>query len=363
MVTQDYITSLMATADKLSEGFFSKFETFKSLSIYSFPKNDYALYLSHSETSTFCTCRRKWQFEYRDKIKPRAEKVYFFIGRLLHRAQEFYSFCRFNGFTPSSGAVIASFLVWSNKSLMQLEANTTGLPIAYYSYDQSVRLGVAILTEYFKHWPMPCEVFTLLGAPAIEVGFQVPLQTPSGGISNKFHRVGKADGLIIFAGKLFLRENKFLSSFDASSLKFLSSDPQTASYIYCLQRQYDLKIEGCLYDVCKKSSLRQKKDENSDEFQERIVADYAARPDFYFERHYIFFDSRFVDEIGKSLGEMSKDMSDPYIYPANTFTCMRTNCHFQDICTAPIDAQEDIKKSLYMPKFAKHEELAEEVPF
>jgi len=320
-------------------------------------RKDHLLYLSHSEMSSFATCRQRWNFEYVQKIKPRAERVYFYIGRLLHIAVEYQLYCHYYNYAATCTEIKAVFLYFAVVALAEIETNTAGLPVDYGSYEHQIKLGNAIIDGYCKHWQYIPEVSSFGGFPQTEVFFAQLLETDKGSLSNKFCRVGKADALIKYVDKIFLLENKFISSFDAGDLKFLTMDSQVASYIWGLQKEYAIEISGCLYNVARKSALRQGKNETVDQYQERLIADYAIRPDFYFERHYIYFNQGFIRQVGRSLWETAKDMSDPYIYPCSTFICKRTGCSFSDICTAPADAREEIIGSLYMTKFAKHEEL------
>jgi hypothetical protein len=324
--------------------------------------------ITHSEASTFNRCRQRWYFEYELCLRKKIEKHYFFIGRHCHAALlECAELKLLRGYErPSTADVVDYFQLLCDKQLELYREKYPELIEDISLLNHQRDLGTAILTGYmqkcFPHntWKQ-CELLRPGCSdpePAIEIVFQLPVTTPSGNPSNKFRRIGRIDQIVKYQNLYWLRELKFMSSFDSADVKWLAKDPQITSYTWAAEKYFNISIAGCIYDVCKKSKLRQGKTEDIDVFRRRIISDYQSRPEFYFEQHFVRFNRKDIDAAPERMYLMCKDMNNPRLYGAEPFICIRTGCDFQDVCLAGSDEERNsILSHYFMQKEAKHEEL------
>lgn len=105
--------------------------------------------------------------------------------------------------------------------------------------------------------------------------------------SRSFDSAGKIDGLgVLHDGRIVLWEHKTCSedlSPESDYWVRLRFNSQVLQYVYAA-RQLGWDVETVVYDVTRKPSIRQKKDETVEEFGTRLSEDTMARPDFYFAR-------------------------------------------------------------------------------
>lgn len=87
------------------------------------------------------------------------------------------------------------------------------------------------------------------------------------------------------AGKLMLFETKTKSRIDEEGLRdSLHLDIQTMLYCYAIRQVYGEEPAGVLYNVVRRSQLKQKQTESVRDYCQRVQADIAERPAWYFMR-------------------------------------------------------------------------------
>ena len=105
--------------------------------------------------------------------------------------------------------------------------------------------------------------------------------------SRSFDLAGKIDGLgHLHDGRLVLVEHKTTASDVGSGSDYwlrLRANPQVMQYVLGA-RAIGWDVDTVLYDVTRKPTIRVRKDETPEEYGERLAADCAERPDFYFAR-------------------------------------------------------------------------------
>jgi adenosine deaminase len=95
--------------------------------------------------------------------------------------------------------------------------------------------------------------------------------------------------------------------------------------------------------------------ETAQEYEERLIADYLARADFYFDRQVV---SRTREEIQEMMEKIRTVVSEIGILPpyrSQGIHC--TWCEFRDVCLSSRESQELALQYYFQKKEARHEEL------
>lgn len=123
------------------------------------------------------------------------------------------------------------------------------------------------------------------------------------------HRIrGRIDGVFELNDALWLLETKTKSRVDEGGLmEQLNLDFQILFYITAAEKIFEREIKGVLYNVVRKPQLKQKKNEQINEFAERMKDDVFSRPDFYFMRYEAAFTRRAIKEFKAELHSMLID--------------------------------------------------------
>jgi hypothetical protein len=215
-----------------------------------------------------------------------------------------------------------------------------------------------------------------LEALAVEVQFQAPLTNPdSGRNSQTWNLGGKLDAIVRTAdGRTLILEHK-TSSEDlrpgSDYWKRLRLDGQVSVY-YAGAAALGHDVQGCLYDVLSKPTLKPLKktaepkfkkdgtpyanqrleDETPAEFEARILEDIASDPTGYFGRAEVV---RLEDEVAEALqdiwqfGRMLRENDLRGFYPRNVDACIRFGrpCPFFGVCAgeASLDDPEQFRRT------------------
>jgi len=317
--------------------------------------------VTFSEMYSFKNCRQRWQYAYKDRITTKIDKPPLFLGSLYHKALEFYYNGVLAGEPVLKDDMIKYFLDEANRKTDKLREEWPNLEMYIEELEFQQNLGVAIIGGYYN-FAQTNDHFKLEpvnGVSPLETKFCVPVITPNGNPSSKFRFTGKIDGIVKHLGHYWVHEIKTSSNWNDSDVDMLGVDPQCLGYIYAAQKHFGIKIAGAIYSVARKSLLRQGKAETVEHFRERLIKDYAARPDFYYRRHSIYTQQENVEEFGLSIWNICKDMSpNPFIYKSVGKATCGFGCSFKTLCTATSpDHRADAMDRFYRVKKARHEEL------
>jgi hypothetical protein len=183
-----------------------------------------------------------------------------------------------------------------------------------------------------------------------EVEFNLPISS-----SRTFESAGKIDGLgILHDGRLAMVEHKTCGeSIDSGSDYWLrlQFNQQVMQYVHA-SRELDWDIEFILYDVTRKPSIRQKKEETCLEFRNRLHEDTKARPEFYFARREVPILDCDLDEFLVQRYELSKMILAlrqaekrtalrEHAWPRNVNMMTCRMCDFSGFCLQNIHADEN----------------------
>lgn len=157
---------------------------------------------------------------------------------------------------------------------------------------------------------------------------------------NGYRLRGMTDGVYKQGKGTWILETKTASRIDEETLSdALLFNFQNLFYIVAKQIQLGKPVKGVLYNIIRKPSLRQKKNEPIGEFMQRIAEDVAARPDWYFVRFEIVYTRKrikqFKDELQSKLGEFELWVRGKLPTYKNENTCVgRWSCRFLKACAS-----------------------------
>lgn len=174
---------------------------------------------------------------------------------------------------------------------------------------------------------------------ATEQEFRVPLDRGHGPHPD-YDLGGKIDRIVRTPeGRVLLQEYKTTSySIDSDAYwTALRYNTQINQYLVAA-RSLGHDVEGCLYDVTRKPTIRRRKNEEPEQFYKRLVEDITeVRPQYYFERAEIFRTDDQLDayvedvwNIGEAIKAAHASLPAPYRNPGACLQPFR--CPFLNIC-------------------------------
>lgn len=206
----------------------------------------------------------------------------------------------------------------------------------------------------------------------VESEFHLPVINPAtGSASRTFTQAGKKDGVVVWpaSGKRLLLEHKTTSDditdANAPYWRRLTIDSQVSHYMLA-EWQSGQKLDGTLYDVIRKPTIRPKDITKADQkllvtwgtycgqlvpqelrdqtretpelFELRLIADTKERPDFYFGRRVVNrMDSEIAEFAGElwDVGQSILDARNNDRHYRNDASCMAygTACEYLPICS------------------------------
>lgn len=302
--------------------------------------------LTNSMRSKWNSCHRAFKFSYVDLKRPAVKSEALTFGSAFHQFLENWWKCRDLGI--ALGAVDAK--------------NLPGI------YDFKTLEALAV--GYLKRWGGEDEgKYETLD---VERRFDIPLVNPTTeGVSRTFKLSGKVDGIIREkeTGKILLLEHKTTSQDIGPGSDYwlkLPIDGQVSGY-YLGAKQFGYEIENCLYDVIRKPTIKPFKatpeekrkykkdgtiyadqhefDETVDEWFERLSADIAERPDFYYARIEVARSETDLEDYLYDMWGVAREIADAANsgrYSRNPNGCKNFGtCEYFDVCTGCASIDDD----------------------
>jgi hypothetical protein len=288
--------------------------------------------------SKFNACHRAYKIAYVDMVRPVKTSDALTFGTAMHALLEAY---------------------WGGQESIALTGN---------DYDD---VTLRCLYEGYKaRWEAEdAERYERVGA---EFGFEVPLMNPeTGGVSKTWKLAGKIDAIAKdrTTGRHIIVEHKTTSQDigpGSDYWKKLPIDGQVSGY-YVGAQSIGYEVDVCLYDVIRKPTIRPYKatpeenrkykkdgtlyagqhefDESLGEWKERLMADIAERPDYYFARVEVV---RMESDLAEYLYDMwavGREIADAERtgrFSRNPNACsVFGSCEYFDVCTGCASLQDD----------------------
>ena len=286
--------------------------------------------LTNSMRSKFNACHRAYKIAYVDLIRPAKASDALSFGTAMHALLEAY---------------------WGGQETMVL----TG--------DDYTDVTLRCLFEGYKaRWEQSdAEKYERVGA---EFGFEAPLMNPeTGGVSKTWVLAGKIDAIAKdkATGKHIIVEHKTTSQDigpGSDYWKKLPIDGQVSGY-YVGASTLGYEVDVCLYDVIRKPTIRPYKatpeesrkykkdgtlyagqhehDEDPHEWEARLMADIAERPDYYFQRVEVVRSESDLSDYLFDMWAVGREIADAERigrWSRNPNACsIYGSCEYFDVCT------------------------------
>lgn len=294
--------------------------------------------LTNSMRNKFASCHRAFKFCYEDLKRPIKTSDALNFGTAMHQLLECY-WLNAEAEFPN---------VDDEYTAMTLKALFEGYRNRWEEYDRNTY--EAICTER---------------------AFKAPLMNPeTGGISKTFHLAGKIDALAKekATGKVVIVEHKTTGQDIGPGSDYwrkLPIDGQVSGY-YVGAEAIDYPASKCLYDVIRKPTIKPYKatpedkrkynkdgslskacrenDETPDEWYERLTADIASRPDYYYARIEISRSDNDLMEYLFDMWAVSREISDAQRmnrWSRNPQACsVFGTCEYFGVCTGEQDIDD-----------------------
>lgn len=309
--------------------------------------------LTNSQRNTFARCHRAYKFSYVDLMRPVATKDALAFGTAFHALLEQY---------------------WSGKEIV-LEGDDT---------DYTFWTLKALIHGYIDKWQVSdSDKYEHVAA---EVGFEAPLMNPeTGGVSKTWVLAGKIDAIARekATGKLVIVEHKTTGQDIGPGSDYwrkIPIDGQVSGY-YVGAQANGYEVSNCLYDVIRKPTIKPLKatppekrkynkdgslsktcrelDETPQEWYERLKADIAERPDYYYARLEVARSEGDLMEYLFDMWAVGREISDAERldrWSRNPQSCsVYGTCEYFDVCTG-CASLDDV--TLFRKAETPNEELA-----
>jgi len=318
--------------------------------------------LTNSRRNSFGSCHRKHYFEYELGRRPISDADSLRFGTLAHKGLE------------------AWFLaIWQGVDIAIQEAKAAILATnpSEISDQYQIATALALIEGYSARWG--AEEFEVL---AVEQHFEIPLINPdTNGQSRTFRLAGKIDAIVRVGDRVLILEHKTSGEDIGPDSRYwtkLAIDGQVSGY-YMGAKSLGYDVDGCLYDVLRKPSIRpasvpltdeegvkivldaegnrvrtkdgkkwretgdsaqgyvlQSRPETTEEWYQRLTADIAAQPDRYFRRLEVpRLDADLVEYLGDmwAVGREIAEAQQTKRWPKNPRSCdVYSGCPYFEVC-------------------------------
>jgi hypothetical protein len=267
------------------------------------PKTDGVTF---SLLSTFLDCREKARLHLKGWT-PTSASMALTFGSIVHKIDEWVrDDIRSGKLTKPPGEKKIKNLIKKVETLWHEDNPRAGSRELEY-LELSLLLAEGVLPSYFKYW---YKDYTDLKWEKVEGVFKVPfsVEDRQGNKHETFLR-GKIDGSFqLKNGGTWLFETKTKSRIDEEILAdILPFEMQANIYLSVLRRIDKKNPSGLLYNIIRRPSLRQRKNESIKSFADRITNDVKDRPDWYFVRMEMSVDSAEIDRFEMELEDLVSD--------------------------------------------------------
>lgn len=326
--------------------------------------------LTHSRMDAFKTCRRKHQFAYELGLRPVEDARALRMGSAFHAGIEALSPAWVDDSDPHAAMaeVVSDPLADACAAVRKTYA---GCPEQFDPYWWEIECETILRLVCAYHWRW-ADSLTMV---APEKSFRISLLNPATGHESKlFDLAGKIDGIVrLEDGRLAVKETKTASDDlgpDSPLWRRLRIDHQISLYIHAA-RQIGYAVDTVLYDVVRKPSIQptpvplndedgkkivldrdgnrvrtkdgkkfretgsteegyvlQTRPMTPAEWGEKLTADIAERPDFYFARVEIPRLDQDVDEYRSELWDIQQTIRDAQRTGKHYRTVGRNTCPY-----------------------------------
>ena len=199
----------------------------------------------------------------------------------------------------------------------------------------SLALLEETLPRYFDFWRGD---FKKIRWQALEEQFDVLIRPDA--LFSSIRVRGKQDGRFTLRDELWILETKTKSMINESDLlDALSLDLQVNLYSWATYLKLEKYPSGVLYNIVRKSAMKQNKNESIPKFARRMAEDMDDRPEFYFIRMEIPMLKQDIAKFGEELKSMLRDFrmwqagKIPHYKNPNSCLTKYGKCEYIGVCS------------------------------
>lgn len=328
--------------------------------------------LTNSRATSFKRCRRRHWYEYEQRLRPEEESKALRMGSAVHAGLDVI---KTGGSNDSALDAVDVFYATipeaADEWTWEIERTTVLCLVSGWAWRWGDRGGLDVIASESK--------------------FQMPLRNPATGAATpNFDLAGKQDGIVRLDSRKAVLEHKTCSEdIDESSgyWQRLQMDCQISLYVHAA-RESGQDVSGVLYDVIRKPTIRpegvpitdddgvkivldqagqrvrtkdgkkwretgstadgwvlQSRKQTPAEWGEKLTADIAARPDYYYARREIARLDSEIEEAMEELWDVQKTLAEAKLRGRWYRTVSRDTCPycpFFGICSSKTDVETTV---------------------
>jgi hypothetical protein len=300
---------------------------------------------TYSKMNKFKVCRKQFDFAYNQRLKKVEEDKKLVIGRAVHRGLD---------------------RLYTGKSLQAVFDDVDAIfeDFAEGKFEEETE-DQWLIKEKIKRILRGYEEIVLPGDKKNK-DFQVLDTEPEFAMNfadedgNNHVLKGKVDMVLETTNGIWLVEHKTAQQWsDSNNLKL---DEQGTTYIVSAESALDEPVNGIMYNIIRKPSIRPRKNESNEEYLDRLVEDMHDRPEFYFFREESTRSTQqkrdLIDDL-KHIAAIDEREDTRYYRNPSYLANNKCNwmCPFTDIC---IEYDDELVKMEYEKREKEHEELEDD---
>ena len=301
--------------------------------------------LTNSARNEFLNCRKKFYYSYMCGLSPRTLQVPFLVGGLFHdELERMYTDKKWDLESADKRITKAIHVAIVESDILD-DREAQGL------WQQR-----AILKGILKGYKAKYKKDKTWKIRSAEEKFRIELK-------NGWKYAGMIDMLIFKGQQLFIVEHKTTSRLDQGYVGRLPLDNQIIGYSWAVFKLLKKMPKGVIYNVVKKTQLRQGGAEKFENYLKRVTEDYVLNPTKYYYRETLLFTKKdlqsFQIELYKLIEEIERCEDTGFYYRNPTACTMYGKCLFMPLCTMGMN---DNSLMQYSIRDSVHAELEEEKP-
>lgn len=300
--------------------------------------------LTNSARSDFLNCRKKFQYSYCHGLSPRILQVPFLVGGLFHGELELM-------YTGKWSLDRADERITKGIENAIKESDAVIDENAANNLWQQRAILLGILKGYKQKYKSDKKDWKIR---SVEEKFKIELK-------NGWNYAGMIDMLVFKKKLLYIVEHKTTSRLDQGYVARLPLDNQIIGYSWAVYMLLKKMPKGVIYNVVKKTQLRQGQAEKFNDYLKRVTEDYVLNPTKYFYREQLLFSKKdlqnFQVELYKLIEEVERCDETGFYYKNPTACTMYGKCKFMQLCTMGMNSNTLLNFSI---RDAVHQELTEE---
>lgn len=292
------------------------------------------MHISYSAINVAKQCWKKYEWKYIHGYEPIDQGPNLKLGVIIHDALYNY----YSGMAPDK---VAQFI--DDKFLEETHK-------VEQSDVENIRILQAIARGMWDSFPKDL------------LNFQSMLPEHKFELDHNGMRIeGRLDGLVQREGKWWVREVK-TTSLHQRQFKERMAISEQADLYYWAARKLGFPVEGIMYDALHKPMLRKNQSENAFEYASRIRIDYKMRPEFYFQREYVYKtktdEKHFEDDLSSFQGDLTfKRRNGDFYRNHNSCISFNSECQYKKICF--MEKPDPLTLSLFYTKKDRSDEASQ----